>query len=128
MAYLWCARFGQGCRDIEKRIGSVYQSCRTPEEIAAAFDALQAELDEQIQVRMESTRQALLEHFDEDVSARLRVNRDRTLESLSDRQQWLLMLTRLELDGQAEAAPGQLLQDNGGLKRGQAHPPHFCRK
>ena len=88
--------------DIERRIASVYQSCRTPEEITAAFDALQAELDEQIQVRMESTRQTLLEHFDEDVSARLRVNRDRTLESLSDRQQWLLMLTRIELDGQAE--------------------------
>jgi len=88
--------------DIERRIASVYQSCRTPEEITAAFDALQGELDEQIQARMESTRQTLLEHFDEDVSARLRVNRDRTLESLSDRQQWLLKLTRIELDGQAE--------------------------
>ncbi len=88
--------------DIERRIASVYQSCRTPEEITAAFDALQAELDEQIQNRMENTRQTLLEHFDEDVSDRLRVNRDRTLESLSEREQWLLMLTRIELDGQAE--------------------------
>ena len=88
--------------DIERRIARVYQSCRTPEEITAAFDALQAELDEQIQARMENTRRTLLEHFDEDVSARLRVNRDRTLESLSQRQQWLLKLTRIELDGQAE--------------------------
>ena len=125
--------------DIERRIAGVYQSCRTLEEITAAFDALQAELDEQIQSRMENTRQALLEHFDEDVSARLRVNRDRTLESLSERQQWLLMLTRIELDGQAEfderqprfrytgphAKPGHYHLD---WKQAEANGDHFYRQ
>ncbi len=88
--------------DVERRIAKVYQSCRTPEEIAAAFDGLQAELDDQIQSQMAKTRQALLEHFDEDVNARLRVHRDRTMETLSERERWLLELTRVELDGQAE--------------------------
>lgn len=88
--------------DIERRIAQVYQSCRSNAEIVAAFDKLQAELDEQIQARMAKTRETLLEHFDEDVSARLRINRDKTLESLSDRERWLLELTRTELKGQAE--------------------------
>lgn len=91
--------------DIEKRIAKVYQTCRTPEEIAAAFDALQAELDEQIQAKLAETRQALLEHFDEEVNSRLRVHRDRTLETLSERERWLLELTRSELDGQARFEP-----------------------
>ena len=87
--------------DIERRIAAVYQSCRTPEQIAVAFDQLQSELDGEIQTRLEDTRQVLLENFDEEVSTRLRVHRDRTIESLSDRERWLLNLTRTELDGEA---------------------------
>ena len=93
--------------DIERRIAQVYQTCRTIEEISAAFDKLQAELDEQIQARMANTRQALLENFDEDVTARLRVHRDKTLESLSQRERWLLELTRHELNGDAHFDPTQ---------------------
>jgi adenine-specific DNA-methyltransferase len=87
--------------DIERRIAQVYQTCRNTEEIRTAFDRLQAELDEQIQVRMAQTREVLLENFDEDVSARLRVNRDKTLETLSNRERNLLELTRTELKGEA---------------------------
>jgi superfamily II DNA or RNA helicase len=58
--------------DFERRILEIYQSCRTEEEIQAAFEHLQAELDEQIQTRMRDTRKLLLEHFDEDVHERLR--------------------------------------------------------
>ncbi|MEI7929628.1 MAG: hypothetical protein WCH40_13845, partial [Verrucomicrobiales bacterium] len=42
------------------------------EEIETAFQQLREEMDATIQSRMESTRRALLEHFDEDVHARLR--------------------------------------------------------
>jgi ERCC4-related helicase len=91
--------------DIERRIAQVYQACRSPAEITAAFDALQRELDEQIQSRMTNTRQVLLENFDEDVSARLRVNRDKTLATLSDREKALLDLTRIETDGDAHFDP-----------------------
>lgn len=59
--------------DFEKRIFAIYQECRTPEEIDAAFKALQEELDEQIRTRMDEARRALFEHFDEDVHERLRL-------------------------------------------------------
>ncbi|MBL8883738.1 MAG: DEAD/DEAH box helicase family protein [Hyphomicrobium sp.] len=59
--------------DFEKRVLAIYQECRTPQAIEAAFKALQAELDEQIKSRLEETKQTLLEHFDEDVHARLKL-------------------------------------------------------
>jgi len=62
--------------DFEKRILSIYQSCRSPEEIKEAFEALQAELEEQINKKMEETKQLLLDHFDEDVHTRLKVQLD----------------------------------------------------
>jgi len=93
--------------DIERRIAQAYQTCRNTDEIRTAFDRLQTELDEQIQARMAQTRQTLLENFDEDVSARLRVHRDRTLESLGERERWLLELTRTELDGHAQFEPAR---------------------
>jgi hypothetical protein len=91
--------------DIERRIAQVYQECRTSQEIQVAFDALQAELDTQIQARLAETRQSLLEHFDEDVRSRLRVSQKKTVETLSQRERWLLDLTRAELNGHAEFDP-----------------------
>jgi len=88
--------------DIERRIAQVYLTCRNTDEIKAAFDKLQGDLDEQIQARMAQTRETLLENFDEDVSARLRVSRDKTLETLSNRERALLELTRAELAGDAK--------------------------
>ncbi len=83
--------------EIEWRIAKVYQTCRSTEQIKIAFDLLQQELDEQIQERMSTTRQTLLEHFDEDVAARLRVHKDQTMANLGERERWLLQLTRTEL-------------------------------
>ncbi len=59
--------------DFEKRILTIYQECRTPEEIEAAFKVLQKEMDERIQARMSDTRKLLLENFDEDVHERLKI-------------------------------------------------------
>lgn len=59
--------------DFEKRILAIYQQCRTPEEIDAAFRALQEELDEQIRTRLDDARRTLFEHFDEDVHQRLKL-------------------------------------------------------
>ena len=109
--------------DIERRIAQVYQTCRNAEEIKAAFDRLQAELDEQIQARMAQTREILLENFDEDVSARLRVKRDKTLESLSNRERCLLELTRTELNGEArfEAERPRFLYSGDRSQKGWYH-------
>ena len=87
--------------DIERRIAGVYQECRTPDEITGAFDRLQSELEEQVETRMSETRQALLDNFDEDVHARLKVHRKEAKSSLSDRGRWLLLLTQHELCEQA---------------------------
>ncbi len=59
--------------DFERRVLAIYQECRTSDEIERAFTALQIEMDERIQARMDSTRQALFEHFDEDVHQRLKL-------------------------------------------------------
>lgn len=83
--------------DLEKRIAQLYQECRTPSEIEVAFDLLQAELDESIATRLGETRRLLLENFDEEVHARMRVHRDQALAALSTRQRWLSELTRQEL-------------------------------
>lgn len=91
--------------DIERRIADIYQGCRTADEIASAFDALRAELDEQITAQMTATRQRLLDHFDEDVQARLRVHRDQAQASLDERGRMLLNLTRHELGGDATFDP-----------------------
>lgn len=93
--------------DIERRIAQLYQTCRTAAEIDAAFDALQAELDEQIQGRMEATRQSVLEHFDEEVHERLEVHRDQALATLDERQRWLLSLARAELGTDAIFEPDE---------------------
>ncbi len=59
--------------DFEKRILTIYQQCRTPDQIETAFKALQVEMDERIQARMNDTRRMLLENFDEEVHERLRI-------------------------------------------------------
>ena len=84
--------------DLEKRIAQVYRECRTADEIQAAFDKLQAELDTQIDARMADTRRNLLENFDYEVHERLKVYKDQAFTVLSDRQRWLADLARQELE------------------------------
>ncbi len=67
---------------LEKRILDLYQECRTAEQIEEGFRKLQEELDQQIQLKMQDTRRKLMEHFDEDVHARLRIDYDDALHAL----------------------------------------------
>jgi len=87
--------------DFEKRILAIYQACRTPEEIDAAFKALQAEMEEQIRSRLEDTRRALFEHFDEDVHERLRMRLADARAQLDRVGRRFWSLTRHVLAGQA---------------------------
>ena len=59
--------------DFERRLNSIYSTCRTEREIAAAFDELQNELEEVIKERIACTRKSLLENFDEEVVNKLRM-------------------------------------------------------
>lgn len=63
----------EGGLDFEKRILHIYDTCRKPEQIEAAFDKLQAELEDVIADRIKDTQSQLLENFDEDVHDRLKL-------------------------------------------------------
>jgi hypothetical protein len=97
--------------DFEKRILAIYQECRTPEEIDAAFCTLQAEMDEQIRTRMDDTRRTLFEHFDEDVHQRLRLQLDDAKAQLDRFGQRFWSLTRYMLDGRARFDDAALVFD-----------------
>ncbi len=109
--------------DVERRIAEVYQACRSPDEIQQAFDAIQAELEAEISDRMAETRQAVLDHFDQEVQARLGVHRIRAEELLDDRARRLLALARIELGMDADFDPQHpRFRYRGGLAR----PATYC--
>jgi len=102
--------------DFEKRILAIYQQCRTPEEIDAAFRTLQAEMDESIRTRMDDTRRTLFEHFDEDVHQRLRLQLNDAKAQLDRFGQRFWSLTRFILDDRARF-------DDAALAFDLEHPP-----
>ncbi len=84
--------------DFEKRILSIYQQCRTPEEIDREFDALQKELEDQIKRAMKATRDKLFQNFDADVFRRLNISVSEQLDRIS---QMFWALTKFELGEKA---------------------------
>ncbi len=83
--------------DFERRVLEIYQQCRSTEEIAAAFKELQDKLDEQIKARLSETRKQLLEHFDEDVHERLKMNLSGARDQLDRIGRMFWTLTGFEL-------------------------------
>jgi superfamily II DNA or RNA helicase/t-SNARE complex subunit (syntaxin) len=83
--------------DFERRIATIYQQCRKPEEIRAAFDALQTELSLEINDAMTQTRRKLLENFDDEVRERLKTSQQTTQKSLNRVEAMLMRLTNHEL-------------------------------
>ncbi|MEI6260615.1 MAG: SNF2-related protein [Deltaproteobacteria bacterium] len=102
--------------DFEHRILEIYQECRSEEEIQAAFEKLQSDLDEQIQTKMRDTRKLLMEHFDEDVHDRLKVNVAGTQEKLDRIGRMFWGVTKHALDGNAK------FDDNGFTFRLEKSP------
>lgn len=88
--------------DFEKRIADIYQRCRRPEDIQAAFDQLQRDLSVEIDVSMMHTRQKLLENFDDEVREKLRIRGETSREFLSRYERLLIDLARYELSGYAD--------------------------
>jgi adenine-specific DNA-methyltransferase len=87
--------------DFEKRIAAIYQTCRKPEEIHAAFNQLQLELSLEIDESMTRTRQKLLEHFDDEVREKLKVRDEASRANLNRFERLLIELTRHELNSHA---------------------------
>ncbi|MEW8000987.1 MAG: SNF2-related protein [Candidatus Thiodiazotropha endolucinida] len=111
--------------DFEKRILDIYQQCRTPDEIDEAFKQLQQELDEQISQKMEETRKAILEHFDEDVHERLRANLIGTKQQLDRISQFFWKLTKYVLADNARFHDQDLTFELIDSPTDQVRPGHY---
>ncbi len=92
--------------DFEKRITQIYQSCRKPEEIDAAFDALQQDLSVEIDETMTQTRQKVLENFDDDVRKTLNTRAKDSTNARDQFEQLLMQVTEHELADEAEFFKG----------------------
>lgn len=92
--------------DFEKKILSIYQSCRTPGEIEHAFDALQEQFQDSITEEMQNTRKKLLENFDEEVHEKLKVAKEQSESLLSLHKQRLFDVTRVVLQDHADFEDG----------------------
>lgn len=83
--------------DFERRIAEIYQTCRHPEQIQAAFQQLQDDLASEISDAMLNARKALLENFDEEVQERLRLRDQAAKASLGRLERLLMRFTRAAL-------------------------------
>ncbi|WP_272518229.1 MULTISPECIES: SNF2-related protein [unclassified Providencia] len=88
--------------DFEKRIQHIYETCRQPAEIDAAFDQLQRELETELNQKMCETQQLLLENFDEDIHDLLKIQLDAAHQRLDKVGRWFWQLSCYELAGIAE--------------------------
>jgi len=88
--------------DFEKRIASIYQTCRSEDEINSAFDNLQNEMDENIKYNLRDTRQKLLENFDAEVHEKLKTNIRESQAYLDTYERWLWEVARYFLNDNAD--------------------------
>jgi SNF2-related domain/Helicase conserved C-terminal domain len=107
--------------DFERRVLDIYQSCRTTEEIAAAFDALRADLEQRIHVRMTETRALLLERFDADVRRRLKLSGEEVRAALERRRGTARQLTQAVLG--TEAARPRVVAEAAAVARARPLQP-----
>ena len=91
----------EGGLDFEKRILQIYDTCRQPEQIEAAFNSLQSELEEAIADRIKDTQSKLLESFDEDVHDKLKLRLQDAEARLDKLGRWFWGVTRYALKDRA---------------------------
>jgi ERCC4-related helicase len=75
--------------DFEKRIATIYQKCRTPQQIAFEFDELQKDLEGDISATQRDAREKLLDNFDQEVVEKVRIESNNALDRFQH-QLWLL--------------------------------------
>lgn len=84
--------------DFEKRIASIYQKCRSPQQIEFEFDQLQKELETEIAEGQQDAREKLLNNFDQEVVEKVRIQSHNALDRFNER---LWLMTRHVLAGHA---------------------------
>ncbi len=77
--------------DFEKRIGTIYQQCRTQQQIKFQFDELQSELESEIAETQREAREQLLNNFDQEVIEKVKVASHDALDRFNEK---LWALTR----------------------------------
>ena len=92
---------GDEGRSFEARIHKILQQSRTEEEIQAAFDLLQQELDAEIQQARERIHREVIENLDEDVRARLRIDPATAQDYLNEIEAKFMAVTRHTLQDKA---------------------------
>ncbi|TGZ98567.1 SNF2-related protein [Rodentibacter pneumotropicus] len=85
--------------DIENQIANIYATCRTEDEIQTAFDQLQAQFADEIEGRVQETKNALVTSFDQAVLERLKVM---TEDRLNAMEQWFWGVTQFALNDKAQ--------------------------
>ena len=108
--------------DFERRVLEIYQSCRKPEEIEAAFNQLRNDLETRIDRRMTDAQSLLLERFDGDVRRRLRMAGEQTREVLEKRRRGAKALTGSVLGKGATAGRLQVSQAAYQVRERQQDP------
>lgn len=75
--------------DFEKRIASIYQQCRSAEQIVFEFDQLQRDLEAEIAEGQRDAREKLLDNFDQEVVEKVRIQSHDLLDRFNE-QLWRL--------------------------------------
>ena len=83
--------------DFVRRVFEIQQTARNDSEIDAAFDALRAELDDQIRADIVDARGKLMGHFDQDVVKRLAERKEAIERILGEFEERLITIARAEL-------------------------------
>lgn len=88
--------------DFERSILNIYQTCRTTKEIEVAFANLQNEMEEKINLRMNKTKENVLQNFDIDVHERLKFNLENAKNNLNKYEKLFWNTTKFVLNNKAD--------------------------
>jgi ERCC4-related helicase len=108
--------------DFERRVLDIYQSCRKPDEINAAFDALRSDLEKRIDSRMTQARSLLIERFDGDVRRRLRLASEKAQAAVARRRKGAKALASSVL-GRNDITSKEQLRKAAGAVRDRPFEP-----
>jgi hypothetical protein len=87
--------------DFERRIAEIYDTCRTPAQIDAAFAKLRSDLEASIDKRMRETEAKLVDNFDAQILERLRIQHKQAEQQLDRISRLFWRLSHFVLADQA---------------------------
>lgn len=115
---------------LERKITRIFQTCRTPDAIEAAFAELRREMDEVIRDKESKAKKALFEHFDDTVHDRLKIQLDLARARLDRMGRQFWALTRWALSERARFAEAahafELEETPAGLAESDAPPGRYA--